>query len=263
MKINVVTVALFCTLSLLAACSGMQSQTQPDPENATMPNPASVFCEEQGGTPEIRADEEGGQVGICVFANGSECDEWAFYRGECTPDGPAAGPIETPENVYHPDAAAVESFDYEGWLSYTNTGSCNFTVRYPMTWVLEETTDPADTMAGHRINLRIPAEPAVVLFIAFRSADEDRQITPTGIGAGDLVPRGTIPFVGEPLSRQALVLNGKDIDILYGDGGEIVRGDHVFWISLHYAGDPVTDPGLSEDDEALADQIVASLQLTP
>ncbi len=50
-----------------------------------MANPASVYCEEQGGKVEIREGENGGEVGICVFVDGSECDEWAFYRGECNP----------------------------------------------------------------------------------------------------------------------------------------------------------------------------------
>jgi putative hemolysin len=48
-----------------------------------MANPASVFCVDQGYKLEIR-DEAGGQVGYCVFPNGAECEEWAFYRGECT-----------------------------------------------------------------------------------------------------------------------------------------------------------------------------------
>jgi putative hemolysin len=52
--------------------------------SAGMPNPASVFCEEQGGWVEIR-EGEGGQVGYCVFPDGSECEEWAFFRGECVP----------------------------------------------------------------------------------------------------------------------------------------------------------------------------------
>lgn len=47
-------------------------------------NPASVYCQEQGGRLEIRSGE-GGEVGICVFADGSECEEWAFFRGECAP----------------------------------------------------------------------------------------------------------------------------------------------------------------------------------
>lgn len=48
-------------------------------------NPASVYCQEQGGTLEIRTGAEGGQVGYCLFDDGSECEEWAYYRGECQP----------------------------------------------------------------------------------------------------------------------------------------------------------------------------------
>ncbi|MBN1920253.1 MAG: DUF333 domain-containing protein [Anaerolineae bacterium] len=52
-----------------------------------MANPASVYCEEHEGKVEIRTDDDGGQMGICVFADGSECEEWSFYRGECQPGG--------------------------------------------------------------------------------------------------------------------------------------------------------------------------------
>jgi putative hemolysin len=51
-----------------------------------LPNPASQFCADQGGELEIREEAEG-QVGICIFPDGSECDEWAFFRGECAPGG--------------------------------------------------------------------------------------------------------------------------------------------------------------------------------
>ncbi len=46
-------------------------------------NPASVFCEQNGGVLEIRTSEDGGQAGYCLFPDGSECEEWAYYRGEC------------------------------------------------------------------------------------------------------------------------------------------------------------------------------------
>jgi hypothetical protein len=49
-----------------------------------MPNPASVNCTEKGGTLEIRT-ESAGQYGVCKFPGGSECEEWAFFRGECKP----------------------------------------------------------------------------------------------------------------------------------------------------------------------------------
>lgn len=55
------------------------------PSDAGMPNPASVYCEEQGYRLEIRTDEEGNQYGVCIFPDGSECEEWTFFRGECGP----------------------------------------------------------------------------------------------------------------------------------------------------------------------------------
>ena len=52
-----------------------------------MPNPASKFCEEQGYKLELRTDAAG-TTGYCLFPDGSECEEWAFYRGECAPGTP-------------------------------------------------------------------------------------------------------------------------------------------------------------------------------
>jgi putative hemolysin len=46
-------------------------------------NPASEYCEEHGGVLEIQADASGGQTGVCVFKDGSRCEEWAYMRGEC------------------------------------------------------------------------------------------------------------------------------------------------------------------------------------
>ena len=56
-----------------------------DEDSTGLPNPAAAYCEEQGGTVDVRSDAEGNQYGICVFEDGSECDEWAFFRGECAP----------------------------------------------------------------------------------------------------------------------------------------------------------------------------------
>ena len=32
-------------------------------------------------------EEEGGTVGYCLFPDDSECEEWAFFRGECPAEG--------------------------------------------------------------------------------------------------------------------------------------------------------------------------------
>ncbi len=48
-----------------------------------IPNPASVYCIDSGYELEIRTDASGGQYGVCIFKDGSECDEWEFFRGKC------------------------------------------------------------------------------------------------------------------------------------------------------------------------------------
>jgi len=219
-------------------------------ESMGMPNPASVFCEEQGGTVDIRTGADGGQAGFCVFPDGSECDEWAYFRDECAPAEGAPG-------SYTPDPSALKAFQYEDWQVYENR-AYGFTLRFPPDWRVEEVTDSGDTMVQHRVSISDPADPMAELHIAFRGASEERQITPTGMGAGDLVARGSVPFLGENLERHALVAEGKVVGVIYGGGGEIPRGDLVFWIAVNYAGSPVADPGLSASVEELADQIVAS-----
>ena len=84
-------------LLALTACTVPQVQlpatTATDMPQAGIPNPASVYCTEQGNKHEIRMAADGSQNGICVFPDGSECDEWAYFRGEC---GPAAQKSPTP-----------------------------------------------------------------------------------------------------------------------------------------------------------------------
>jgi putative hemolysin len=65
-----------------------------------MANPASVFCVEQGYRLEMR-EEAAGTAGYCIFPDGSECEEWAFYRGECAPGGEQAGTgVANPASVF-------------------------------------------------------------------------------------------------------------------------------------------------------------------
>jgi putative hemolysin len=74
----------------LYACSPSPENVPQENENEEvigMANPASVYCEEQGGTLVFREDVNGA-YGVCVFTDGSECEEWTYFRGECHPGGP-------------------------------------------------------------------------------------------------------------------------------------------------------------------------------
>lgn len=64
---------------LVAAACAKQGAIETPPQ---LPNPASVYCEQQGGRLEI-VETMAGQQGICVLASGIRCDEWAYFRGEC------------------------------------------------------------------------------------------------------------------------------------------------------------------------------------
>lgn len=52
-------------------------------EDAGMANPASVYCKKSGYEPETRTNPDGSQYGVCIFSDGDECEEWAFFRGQC------------------------------------------------------------------------------------------------------------------------------------------------------------------------------------
>jgi putative hemolysin len=96
----ILSLFLLTGMLLLAFCTSQKASPIPElnkislTDRATTPktnplvnmaNPASVSCEKNGGKLELRQDAAGAVAGICVFPDGSECDEWAYYRNECKP----------------------------------------------------------------------------------------------------------------------------------------------------------------------------------
>ena len=76
------TLFMLVGIGFSVACSSNQASSTPQ---MNMPNPASVYCEQNGGKLELRQDALGGVAGVCIFPDGSECDEWAYFRNECKP----------------------------------------------------------------------------------------------------------------------------------------------------------------------------------
>ena len=122
---------------LLAACGGEESTPV---ANVDLANPASVYCEDNGGTLELRSDNEGNVNGVCIFADGSECDEWAFFRGECGPggaDAPAAATQAETTGVSptaFPTLMPIDAAAYESWWTYTHP-DYGFSLLLPEDWV--------------------------------------------------------------------------------------------------------------------------------
>ena len=55
---------------------------------SALANPASVKCNLDGGISVTQKDANGGEYSNCKFPDGSVCEEWAYYRGECSPKKP-------------------------------------------------------------------------------------------------------------------------------------------------------------------------------
>ena len=119
---------------LLAACS--LQQADPTPE-ANMPNPASVFCEENGGEVDLRQDNSGGMAGICVFPDGSECDEWDYFRGECKLSEITEKPTVNPD--------VNDEFASDGWKIYRNE-ALGYSFHYPEDAQIQNSDDPLNTL---------------------------------------------------------------------------------------------------------------------
>lgn len=64
-------------VTLVGACasdSSSSSVAEDERGSVGVPNPAHVYCENTGYT---ATNEE------CAFPDGSSCEQWSFFRGEC------------------------------------------------------------------------------------------------------------------------------------------------------------------------------------
>lgn len=62
--------------------STVENLAKDEEAEANMANPASKYCEENGGDLEIITETDGTQFGMCNFDDWA-CEEWAYFRGEC------------------------------------------------------------------------------------------------------------------------------------------------------------------------------------
>jgi putative hemolysin len=221
-----------------------------------MPNPASVYCEQHGGTLEIR-DSAAGQYGICHFPDGSQCDEWAYFRGECQPGAgqPTAeqpiAPVATEEPQPLPTATAEPDAqtDTHDWVPY-HQSVYGFELRFPPDWSIDDSSP----------NFIILRYQDVWMSIGYRHPGEPIPIMGTGAPAGDMVDRPTIPVLGQPRTSQALVFEGHTWALFY----EIIslpQADLGFRLNLGNSG---PEASISQEIQDISDQIVETLQpLTP
>ena len=255
-----------CLLSVVcAACEG--GTPGPTPVNPTapsnVPNPASVYCEENGGRLELRTDASGGASGVCVFPDGTECDEWAFFRGECGPTPPTSA-ATTPADTAFPTPVPIDPAEYDGWWKYTHA-EYGFTLQLPPDWVVDETASGDPLLSGHLLWLHADPDTALGprLRLTFRRAGEDVLLWPTGAGEGEFVPQGTLDVAGQAARRILFVcLNGQIESVYYqGEPGpNLERGGLEFGLIFTHSGERCSpDAALAGKTLHSGELIVASL----
>jgi len=117
---NTLLLTILALAALLASgCAPKSSGNGNNSDPIGMPNPASIYCQEQGYELQMFQDANG-TYGVCVFPDGSSCEEWAYFRGECEP-GKGEMHVTTAEDVgmILPDAP----FDPISMMAYALYGS--------------------------------------------------------------------------------------------------------------------------------------------
>jgi putative hemolysin len=210
------TLLLMVGTILSSACTSGQTSSTPE---TNLPNPASVYCEQNGGTLEFRQDSAGGVAGICVFPDGSECDEWLYFRGECKPADPtpAFPPISIP--LDYPTPFPIEPGDYQGWWTYTDD-TYGFSIQLPFDWIVDETTAGDLLMNGHTLlmNPQQAVASDVQVRMTFRRSGEEVLLWPTGVGSGEFIPQGTLDVNGQPVRRILFVCSTGQVNAIWYHG---------------------------------------------
>ena len=92
--IMLILVMLVCGCTQQIPLTGTQTPKATQ-TSVGMANPASISCEQAGGTVEIKKDTSGNEYGMCTFKNGTSCEEWGLFRNEgCQPSSTVIPTVE-------------------------------------------------------------------------------------------------------------------------------------------------------------------------
>ena len=144
-------------------------------------NPASSYCLQQGYTLEIRTDTDGSQYGVCTFPDGSECEEWAYFRGECAPASGVAG--------WHTPTGEFCTTLQTDVMAVLGAGEADLDMNEPFTDYIGGTTGTGCllTVTGTGADFTIDAYMQLQTMLAGQGWTEDMAYGaggPTGIGGG-------------------------------------------------------------------------------
>jgi hypothetical protein len=184
----------------------------------------------------------------------------AQFDPTSTTPQPTLTPTQTATQTTTSTPEAVLSTDtspgvYQGWQRYTNQ-KYGFSLAFPPDWESDL------GMKEHFLRLNPQSDPTVQLFVGFKRTVEDTRIQRTGVPAGDLFPEGTVIILGQEISRDILIYEGKAKAVLYNRAIEIKVDGLVFTLSVDGVNEPYETLEISDEVQMMADLIVESFKLT-
>ena len=227
-------IVLSILVLLIASCTPTQalpeSPTVPSPVStdtpqANMHNPASVYCEEQGYTSEIRTAADGSQSGVCIFPDGSECDEWAYLRGECGPAQVTPSAVPTTESPHIPTVIPTPFCTgqaAEGWRLY-----CHETLGLRFEYPENATIDLAED--GYSIFVNGPLVGDEIWPVLALSFPRDRQEYRLPEGADLQQWLGDHYLLGEPLQLAVTIAGTTAVHTRFDGSPQAYADDRYFF----------------------------------
>lgn len=234
--IRKISFSLFMLISIVFSASCNPTRISPTPQ-ANMPNPASVYCEQQGNRSEIVTAADGSQYGVCIFPDDSLCDEWAYFRGECGPAEERSVPSDNGTVTAPAQVVINEPFDY-----------C---FAYPQGFTQQSYNDQVEVIALHS-----GVGSFAVGMVWIDAADAQ------GRTAGEIADEEVNAYGGSP-KRWTVMMDGEDALVLDGMPGQnlirktyIVHNGTLYMLSF--------SPYQSDDETANAemDALFASVTST-
>jgi putative hemolysin len=262
-------------LMALTACTALQTQAATEPDatdmpQAGIPNPASVYCTQQGNKLEIHTATDGSQSGLCIFPDGSTCEEWAYFRGECglvTQNSPTPSIIveaistasggNTEENAsgsYIPPGTSEEIADWWGVIKSNGPGAQydDYFERQDLGQIIYFGIDSMDPAVNSKIKALRDSGKIVHLYGTLFSNVPDvngSQIQVNRIeieeqDAGNFMPPGTT----EEIADWRGVIKSTDPGSQYDDYFELWTNGQIIYIGIDSM-----DPAVKSQIEVLRD----------
>lgn len=97
-------------------------------------NPAAKKCVDEGFRYEVRKNVQGGEYGVCIFKDNTECNDWGYFRSECKPGQCAKWLSETGCQEIIPEPKGESSSCGIGGKGFLDWGILGFMAASILLW---------------------------------------------------------------------------------------------------------------------------------